>query len=295
MILPDAKYQEYIQLDSISSGSTAELSTEIFTNVIVGLNNLKDIYNRKYIKIQDVSAQVGGLIKFFLMFADFFLTFYSYIPFLETLYLKIYDYNTLFPDAEKKMENIISIKQKNILYSSQSPIQNIGNSNFVYVNCGKSGNMLSNNKLETIGKKCNNKISANSNIVYRSHSFLEIIFRICCKKKKRFLFMEKMVENYRENYDVEKILLNDLKLKYLWKYTFSTAEEEVIKLFSIFKFYEKCQAREQDDQDLIDSKNVNSRIFTKLNIPKQIFCEKFRNKEERDNKLSSSQNNNLIE
>ena len=47
IILPDEIQQDYEQLDTILSGSTAELNTETFTNVIVGLTNLKDFYSRK--------------------------------------------------------------------------------------------------------------------------------------------------------------------------------------------------------------------------------------------------------
>jgi len=86
IILPDEIEKQYTQLDTILSGSTAESNTEVFTNVIIGLTNLKDFYSRKYIKVQDVSAQVGGIIKFFLLFADILISFYSYGPFLETLY-----------------------------------------------------------------------------------------------------------------------------------------------------------------------------------------------------------------
>lgn len=305
VILSDPHLQDYVQLDTISSGSTAEMTTDIFTNVIIGLNNLKDVYSRKYIKIQDVSAQVGGIIKFFLIFAEFFLSFFNYIPFLEALFGKLYDYGCLQNDQNpnnnknKKIYNCNNNynynnyqNNRNILnQESQNNLKSFGNINIVYANFGKNINMTSKSKIrpdEIINDK---GFFKSSDMVPRTHSWLEIIFRSCLKKKIKYSFMQKIMNDYKQKYDVERIFENDFKLNIIWKYSFNQVEQEIIKLFSIIKFYERYNDRVLEDKQISNPNISESKIFSKLNIPKNLIDDKLMIIDDKNYQLFLNNNN----
>jgi hypothetical protein len=75
-----------IQVNSITPDSTPDVNTQIFTNILFGLSDIKDVYERRFIKFQDIAANVGGTIKFFTIFFELMISYYAYIPFLEALY-----------------------------------------------------------------------------------------------------------------------------------------------------------------------------------------------------------------
>lgn len=264
-ILPDQESKEYTQLDNIQSGSTAESKTEIFTNVIVGLTNLKDFYSRKYIKVQDVSAQVGGIIKFFLIFCDFLISFYSYVPFLEALYSSIYDYNEFNKNGRE-----IKISNSGALQNSDA---NLVIHNFAK---NKSGipNLINADRQNLRVNEIIHLKNIKGKIIPKSHSFLEIILRYC-RNKKKYLYLDKITSNYTNIYDVERIFLNEFKISNLFTYTFNKAEQELIKLGSNIKFFEIEKSSASDHEFFENNSSIsNSKIFKRLNIPRNLMNEK---------------------
>jgi len=267
VILPDIFQQDYMQLDSISSGSTAESNTETFTNVIVGLTNLKDFYSRKYIKIQDVSAQVGGIIKFFLIFADLFISYYSYVPFLESLYESLFKYNIMEKDNNLKK----STKNYNEIHNSEA---NLVVPNLVYISKNKISDIIQEDKSKDVKDILKSK-PFKSTINPRSHSCCEILYRGCLMQRKRnkFKFFSKIDNHYKDNFNVEKFFHNELNLTSLYEYTFNRKEQEIIQMYSAIKFFEpenpytKIEANEEADI-------INSNIFQRLKIPKTFLYER---------------------
>jgi hypothetical protein len=47
----------------------------MFFNLIISSVSIKDIYLREYIKLQSIAANVGGIIKFFLIIATLVVNF----------------------------------------------------------------------------------------------------------------------------------------------------------------------------------------------------------------------------
>jgi hypothetical protein len=66
-ILSSYEYLTSFQLDTKTNYVSSYNGVNIFEVVVAG-SNLKDIYQRKYIKIQDVIASIGGFIKGILLF-----------------------------------------------------------------------------------------------------------------------------------------------------------------------------------------------------------------------------------
>jgi hypothetical protein len=197
MIMPDFQNLDGLQLDYISSSNTADPKTEVFTNVIIGLNNIKGNYSRSYIKVQDISAQVGGLIKFFMVVFEVLLSFYSYAPFLEDLYSKII--STEVKELEKKIEfssphnrnfqNTQEVLKKNIQLN-KIPIKEI---------CGKQ--------------------KTNVRFRQKSYSFCDVIFRCfqVNQKSKKYNYLFYIQRHYESTFDLKEIILSNRKSHIMYK------------------------------------------------------------------------------
>jgi hypothetical protein len=203
-IMPNLQVIDELQLDYSSSSNTADPKTDVFTNVIIGLNSIKTNYNRSYIKIQDISAQVGGLIKFFMVIFEVLLSFYSYVPFLENLYVKL----LINPDHkvnERKTQNIISPR------FSEAKI-NQGNS---------EKNMKLSNKIPF------DEIYTSKRSLVRvrpkSYSFCETLFR-CFQvngKSKKYNYLFYIQRHYEKTFDISEIILANRRSKVVYDSFFS--------------------------------------------------------------------------
>ncbi len=110
ILLSEFVSSKHSALLPLTTDSVSDPETGIFTNVLFGLNNIKEVYDRKYIKVQDVAAQVGGIIKLFMIVINFTVEYISYIPFLDELYDMIYamnhdDNNTKYQKINLKVSN----------------------------------------------------------------------------------------------------------------------------------------------------------------------------------------------
>jgi len=109
----------------------------------------------------------------------------------------------------------------------------------------------------------------------REYSCLEILFR-CFKNKKKYEYFDKISINYTKIFDIERIFMNDLKISNLFDYSFNKIERELIKIHTVIKFFETdkaCTKENNEDTDK-DTSICNSKIFKRLNIPKNIVNEK---------------------
>lgn len=152
------------------SSTSGDVNTEVFTNVFVGLTNIKTNYNRSYIKIQDVSAQVGGIIKFFLIIIESLLSFYSYVPYLETLYGRLFDFN-LVNETIKPRSNHLFSNTNNYIYNY--------NNNNSKINFSETNPVV--NDLFTLNE--HNLQKAKYKFKPRTYNLYDVLFR-CCRMNK---------------------------------------------------------------------------------------------------------------
>jgi hypothetical protein len=80
ILMEDITEQNYLQSDEIKEYYDFRDTPE-FLNTSLELSFVSDIYTRKYMKLQDVMAQVGGLVKGVILIMCFFYHFYA-----ETIY-----------------------------------------------------------------------------------------------------------------------------------------------------------------------------------------------------------------
>jgi hypothetical protein len=258
LILPDLQTTNHIQLDSILSSTSGDEKTEVFTNVIIGLTNIKINYQRSYIKIQDLSAQVGGIIKFFLLFFEFVLSFYSYVPFLESLYGSIFEYKEINDNIQ------LEIKKQNI--------KKVNEIQFVKVNVNEINNAQANVNLnKNYSYDFKEKIS-NRKIKPTSYSSFQIFCR-CCKLRNsyKYAYFEKISKHYERNYDVMQIILNSQKTSILFDFTFNDKEKEILELHKCNNFFIDQENDIKRQIKMTDNNISSSMIFERLKIPRNLL------------------------
>lgn len=265
LIMPDSKDSNHVQLDTIMSSTSGDTNTDVFTNVIVGLTNIKMNYHRNYIKIQDVSAQVGGILKFFLLIVDSLLSFYSFVPFLESLYSKLFDYELLKDTVRPPSSLLISKSNINLHNFSQDKlhINNYDESNYnAAINNKFSMNEL--NRQKTRGRLRPSK-----------YNIFETLFR-CCRKNKnshKYNYLNKITRHYETSFDVMELILNIQKTSLVFDYNFNEREKEILNLHRINCFFtensEKYQEANSGDPN---ASNVSSSpIFDRLKISRNLM------------------------
>ena len=102
---------------------------------------------------------------------------------------------------------------------------------------------------------------------------LDIIFR-CCRVKSsssKYAYLSKIMRHYESNFDVKKILTNQLKLLTVFDYTFNKREQEVIELYTTAYFFELCEVVNNEMLNRNEEDSItNSKIFRKLKIPRSL-------------------------
>lgn len=92
-------------------------NTEFFLCILTDISNISTVMGRKYLKIQTVMANVGGFIKFVMLFICSFNNFITRFLFLEKIYLKSYTkYNQFYKkiSSEKNIKRALSYDQRKL-------------------------------------------------------------------------------------------------------------------------------------------------------------------------------------
>jgi hypothetical protein len=116
-----------IIMEDLSTNSTLQVSnirTDIsnenfFYHFVISGDNLMDNYSRRYIKIQDIIANIGGLLKFLLSIASFLLSFFVNLGLRLDVLNTLYDLkssNETLPPVDIKLGSVKgdSINMSNI-------------------------------------------------------------------------------------------------------------------------------------------------------------------------------------
>ena len=255
-ILPDVQTNNHVQLDSISSTTTGDMNTEVFTNVIIGLTNIKTTYHRSYVKVQDVSAQVGGIIKFFLIITDYLLSFYAYVPYLEAVYGSMFNKQNFNENSKENPPNIVNQSQFNII----QPTKQVNLSQNVVIS-----NMASLKDLK--------RQRTNFTLKSKRLSFCEVLFR-CFRVKKSsstYAYLHKITTHYEANFDVAKILVKSQRISLLYDYTFNFKEREILDLHRRNVFLDDREQGVIDNNTSQVNHISTSLVFERLGIPRNLI------------------------
>lgn len=219
-ILSDEKTQNSYQVSSFNNDVAPNPETQIFYNIIVSLNAIKDIYNRQYVKLQNIAANVGGIIKFFFVFLKIIIIYVTKIPLIESLYDKYY---TEIDNFKRKVKSQIQSNIAEEMLNTKTI-----NNYFSSATDEKQNNF----KLTSI-----QKISKDKNSYYRNTkklSTLSIIF-FSCSKKSKFSFNRVILKDYKSTYDIENVLTSLKKVNTLYDHLYDTTEQRILELENYYK------------------------------------------------------------
>ena len=115
--LVESKYQLDFTNSEIFFSRSVAFTPDTVSEITIAISRLKDVYKRSYYKIQNLAADVGGILKSILVIS-FFLNYYANRPIIEEdLFFSLFssynlDKNEL-NDFSEKIKNV-KIKEKNI-------------------------------------------------------------------------------------------------------------------------------------------------------------------------------------
>jgi hypothetical protein len=101
------KYESYFM--SYKTSYSKALEPERVFSIFISLLHTKEVTNRKYIKIQEICANVGGIIKFFALFLTFINQIFSQNLMIESLMLK---FLTVTNESKLMNNNINNINKQ---------------------------------------------------------------------------------------------------------------------------------------------------------------------------------------
>jgi hypothetical protein len=123
--------QNFLQTNNIKEIYDFRTGAETFISSVFRLSNNRDVIKRKYLKLQDVLAQVGGFIKSIVIIVAFFNHFYSTTNFYIFLMNKLYAFDDYFINNESNINEQENNFNNNILKNYNNIFFN--NSNKVFL------------------------------------------------------------------------------------------------------------------------------------------------------------------
>lgn len=131
-------------------------TTESFFKFKIQCSLNRLVYERSYIKIQEIAANLGGIIKFLLICGEILIFYFRKIKYKEFLFNCFFDLNSL-NNPENKNFNFISNDASKVISNWQSNPGALKNGNYI--------NIINNSKNKFMKNNCynNNNISYNSN------------------------------------------------------------------------------------------------------------------------------------
>jgi len=173
ILLASEEQNKFLQTDNIKENLDFRQS-DTFISVIFRLSMNRDIIKRRYLKLQDVIAQVGGFIKGIVLIIAFLNHFYSTTNFYIYLMNKLYSFENYFNSLNENNVNSKKLNYKNSSIINELNKKDIkeknpgddyikslnnqyNNSEIDYIknpheSCDKSSNELQSNNIDNIKK-----------------------------------------------------------------------------------------------------------------------------------------------
>jgi hypothetical protein len=203
-----------IQFESNTNSIVPALPGDSIHFIIISIQDLKDIYSRKYLKLQDILASAGGFVKICLMFFSFFNNYCQSNKIFQTVYL-----------------NILERSQKNITYMKDDVI--------------KHTNLKLADKNPSLANFVNIKNNTNHFSEFRK-AFKKLSLRQlllpCFKKSSNLSILEIIKKKVKKILSVESILVANYKMKRMNKVLWGEKGFMLLNYKSIFDFIYKLNS-----------------------------------------------------
>jgi hypothetical protein len=217
-LLSDINEKQSFQLDSKTNFVIANNPSFIFQQIIT-LNNLVDVYKRKYIKIQTIMANTGGFISFALELLRFLNALFANSLFYQYIYFNLLERFSMFKN--KNDDDLLQNKTKNnygkveILRVNHSSANTITIHNNIS-NLINTGSIVTHNKTQ-LQESVNYVINSNQSVTAHQFSKYGLTDILCKLFKRDRIKRDKIitkVENYiSTNLDVENLMLLSERIK----------------------------------------------------------------------------------
>jgi hypothetical protein len=126
-ILEDYETKKYLQLDRHNEiyDFRPIIGNQVFLQCVLRLSNMKNIYTRKYVKLQDVTAQVGGLVKGLFLIVKIIYINFSHIDYFFNLGDHLFFVeDPIAPNKNEILENMsksnLSENKNKIIFSTSA-------------------------------------------------------------------------------------------------------------------------------------------------------------------------------
>jgi hypothetical protein len=116
--------ERFIQLHNIKEFLTLNTHKENFLQIVIRLHTTRNVINRRYVKVQYIIANIGGILKFFAII----------IAFINDVYGRHKYYEYILTDIRKTKTNPVNtVKYDKINYNSVSILNQVGGSNAMLI------------------------------------------------------------------------------------------------------------------------------------------------------------------
>ena len=244
------------------------------------LSDKIQVINRKYMKLQELCAQIGGIAKFLMILGKMLNFIYDDVSLREYIY-------NLFIDNEEKKISKIPLKVPQSKDSSFYKVNQMNISNKLEED-PKSNNMINNFISNQQTKKPNNSVIEIPNFLYkpiRSNMRLSFIDKqiFCCLKKQNssLIKMNKGFNEINKHFSIEKILKNSIDLQKMKYFLFSNYELDLFNTIgnSVIELDNKNNIKFNDfDFFIMNYDNQNKHIrydYDSIEILKSAYSDNF--------------------
>jgi len=192
---------------------------------------------------------------------NFLIAYYNYVPFIEALFNKIFDY-----------ESMTKLIQKNNHFSEyENSISKIHISSNMNNHISKL-NVEYDDRKEKNGEKY---LRQRFKLKPETMGFCNILSRnCCCRKKNKFDYFSKIDANFIKYFDITRLLKIQLKVKYLYDFLFNKNERNIIKNYKSWVFYKEGNGsfvKEFKACPNLSNFKIEDTNLNKLKMPKEFI------------------------
>lgn len=257
----DLKLDKYLVFEKNTELIDLRDTSNEFLNCFFRLSYFKDTYFRKYLKIQELVANVGGLVKGIILIVEIFFSNYGRYKYYIDLANKTYNFSTDEEDTNKVSE-LRNIKVNNNTFKLKN-LQSIKNNNDPF----------------------NSKTSANlTKIKLTTFQFIQIMCPFCISKSNRkVIFAEKVVREIKSKSDIDELLRLYEDFNLLRESFLGTEQKKIFdkqrgfRLFNFetedFKQKEKIDYNKSEFSNLKENLKTNDKQFLKTETRNKLMLE----------------------
>lgn len=221
----DLKKKQYLQYDEMKELYDFRESTDVILTCILRMSNMKYILNRKYLKIQDVIAQVGGIANALILVVNLIYSNFSVVGYYFYLGEKLFDLKVDEKVQENQAVNRVFLHSKKNPDSSNSDAlqDSYQKASFYDLNKDiKKTRALNEKNTKVKTKKCSD------------HFRIAVCYCLVNRNSKyqKFKSFKILSDHIRGLTDLEKLLVNSQQFDILKDVLFTNEQRDIYEFYT---------------------------------------------------------------